>query len=465
MSAMLIAKLRVFPSGTGSPRRVARSLAEAAVTFLLFAAVIAPVVNIRSGLPWFRVEQLALIPIGLVYLWFLLAGVAGPVRLNGLLLIGAVYCGCILVSLFFGTFVLGHPFLYRDFYEIPKALLPVVFFTLGLEAALSEAAVRRLLTFFSVAVVFVCLYAWAQWMDLGISRALNQFYSGGAHDEGSLAHYRRVFSTMGNPNLLGQLLTWAIAAFTLALLLRVGNRVVNFLLALTCLVTLAMTGSRYGLLDTALVMVLIFCLSVFVRQRRRALLALLVVLLPIFVSITVAVARSNQATLDRFQTLGAPLQTDSLGDRLDALWPDASKEFSQSPLFGHGPAKAIFSDIVTDSEYLDVLKEFGLVGFLAYFAYYVYPLGYLWKGLKQRSTWGPLLEAHLPANYWALQLSFVTLITALVMNVGMSTFYSAPLQGFFWLWMGIGVGAARTMCLGIEQITFLYLRLNGERTC
>jgi hypothetical protein len=34
------------------------------------------------------------------------------------------------------------------------------------------------------------------------------------------------------------------------------------------------------------------------------------------------------------------------------------------------------------------------------------------------------------------------LITGLGMNIGMSTFYSAPLQGFFWLWMGIGVSAA-----------------------
>lgn len=430
---------------TGKTRGFASSFGNASVIFLLFVAVLAPVITISSGLPWFRAEQLALVPMGLVYLWFLLAGVARPVRHNGLFLIGVIYCGFILVSLFVGTAILGHTFLYRDLYEIPKALLPVVFFTVGLEAPLSETAMRRLLTFFSISVVPVCLYAWTQWMNLGISRLLNQLYSGGAHDEGALAHYRRVFSTMGNPNILGQLLTWAIAAFTLALLLRVGSRVLNLLLVLASLVTLAMTGSRYGLLNTGLVVMLIFCLSFSDRRRRRTLVALLIVLLPVFVGITFVVARSNQATLDRFQTLRDPLHTDSLSGRLEDLWPDADKEFLSSPLFGHGPNKAAFSDIVTDSEYLDVLKEFGILGFLAYSAYYIYALRHLWRGLKIKSMCDHRMESRLPVNSWALQFSFIMLVTALVMNVGMSTFYSAPLQGFFWLWMGIGASAGRAI--------------------
>jgi O-antigen ligase len=443
MAAISVARIRSVASLPEASRSIASSLAHAAVSFLLFVSVTAPVVTVSSNLPWFRVEQLALVPIGIIYLWLLMAGLAGLVRFNGLFWIAAVYCGFIFLSLFAGTFVLGHAFTYRDFYEIPKALFPVVFFVIGLEAALSERAIGRILRIFAAAIVPVCLYAWAQWMDLGISRALGHLYSGGAHDEGALAHYRRVFSTTGNPNILGQLMTWAIAAFTLALLLRVGNRIANLFLVLACLVTLAMTGSRYGLIDTGLVLILIVGLSFSVKHRRRTLLALLIVLLPVFIWITIAVARTNQATLDRFQTLSNPLQADSLRGRLDDLWPDANKEFFSSPLLGHGPAKTIFSDIVTDSEYLDVLKEFGILGFLVYLGYFIYPLRYLWRGLKYTSRLGAAFDLRLPATVWALHFSFVVLITGLVMNIGMSTFYSAPLQGFFWLWIGIGVSAAR----------------------
>lgn len=445
MGTISEARLHRLAPLAGAHWQIAPYLAHLAVAGIIFVSITAPVVTISSGLPWFRVEQLALLPIGAIYFWFLMAGLARPVRFHALFLIAGIYSGCILLSLVFGTFVLGHPFLLRDLYEIPKVFLPAAFFTLGLEARLSETAIRRVLGFFSVAIFLACLYGWTQWIDLGVSRLLNPFYSGGAHDEGALAHYRRIYSTMGNPNFFGQLLTWAIAAFTLAVLLRVGNRLQNLLLLSACLVTLAMTGSRYGWLDTGLVLVLIVSLSASRKYRRRRLLVLLAGLLPIFAFITFAVASSNQATLDRLQTLRNPLTTDSLSGRLETLWPDAEREFFSSPFFGHGPAKAIFSDIYTDSEYLNVLKQFGLLGFLVYFIYSIYPLRGLWRGLKCARRCNVHLEFRLPGTFWALQLSFVMLITSLVMNIGMGTFYNLALQGFFWLWMGIGVGAARTI--------------------
>jgi len=36
-------------------------------------------------------------------------------------------------------------------------------------------------------------------------------------------------------------------------------------------------------------------------------------------------------------------------------------------------------------------------------------------------------------------------VTALSMNIGMSTFYNPSLQAFLWIWIGIGTGAARTV--------------------
>lgn len=426
------------------PRFVSR-LAQSSLIAMVCLSVTAPVITVSSALPWFRIEQLALPAIVLSYLWLLLVGEARPVRPNWMFLIGVVYAICVSVSLLYGWVFLGHTVIVRDLYEIPKVFFPVVFFMLGLETDLTESSLRKLLGYFSLAMILVCLYAWAQWMDIGVSHTLANFYSGGAHDEGSLSHYRRVYSTMGNPNVLGQLMTWAIAGFTLAALLGVGNRLLNLVMTLACLVTLAMTGSRYGLLDTGAALGLLILLPSIFRGRRRASLALLLVLLPLFAGVVLFVAKSNRATGDRLQTLRNPLTTDSLSDRVNDLWRDAGEEFIESPFLGHGPAKTIFSGIFTDSEYLDVLKEFGGIGFLVYLAYYVYPARVLWKGLRRTAKSEPELESRIPATFWALHLSFIMTITALIMNIGMSSFYNLPLQGFLWMWMGIGAAAARSL--------------------
>jgi O-antigen ligase len=428
-------------AGTSPSHWIARSLSQGCLIFLLVASVLAPVVTVSDSLPWFRVEQLALLPIGLGYLWLLLAGYVRPPRFNWLFVIAPAYCFCILLSTFYGSFVLGHEFLVRDLFEVPKALLPTLFFIFGLGAAPSEKWIRRLLGWLAASAGLVCTYAFAQWLNLGIANQLNQIYSGGFHDDGSLAHYRRVYSTMGNPNLLAQLMTWIIPIFAVAMLFRVGNQVRNCLVVLICLAALAMTGSRYGLLDTALALALIFLLTAPFPRRRKTLITFLLALVPLFAGVIYLVANSNQATLDRFLTLSDPSQTDSFRQRADDIWPEARAQFFQSPVLGHGPAKVIFSDVVTDSEYLDVLKEFGVVGFAAYLAYLCYPLWLLWGGLKCAIRSRVMVE-QLRGSYLLLQVAFIMLVTAFVMNIGMSTFYGEPIQGYLWLWLGLGAGMA-----------------------
>lgn len=139
------------------------------------------------------------------------------------------------------------------------------------------------------------------------------------------------------------------------------------------------------------------------------------------------------------------MEVDSLRTRLDELWKDAGNDFAQSPFVGHGPAKKIYTDIITDSEYLDVLKEFGIIGFCIYLAYYLFPLHLLWKGLRAAKRAGPWLGDGLPAHTMAVRLSFIMIVTAMVMNIGETTFYSQVLQGFLWIWMGIGTRSAKTI--------------------
>jgi len=236
-----------------------------------------------------------------------------------------------------------------------------------------------------------------------------------------------------------------VAAFALAALFGVGNAFRNITLALASLITLVMTGSRYGLLIGAMGMVLVFLLALASRRIRGWRLAALPALLVLFGSAFAIVSSSNQGTLERFLTLEHPLQADSLRGRLDRLWVHPLADFEQSPILGHGPAKSIYTGVITDSEYLDVLKKFGILGLLVYLGYFLLPLAMVWKGLKVARQYGAFLEEDLAATFLTLRLSFVMCVTALVMNVGMSTFQNLSLQAFLWMWLGLGARSARTI--------------------
>jgi O-antigen ligase len=250
---------------------------------------------------------------------------------------------------------------------------------------------------------------------------------------------------MGNPNVLGQLLTWSIAAFLLATSLHVGSQVRNIFIIVACLITLAMTGSRYGLLNTGLAFLVVITSAFASGRQRLSRLALPLVLLPLFVAAILVVSNTNQRTLERFQTLRAPADTDSFRQRADDLWLDALNSFSQSPILGRGPAKTTFETIITDSEFLDVLKKFGLLGFFSYLGYYLFPLFLIWRGMRAARSASPALEDRIPATCLVMRLGFVMILTALAMNVGMTTFYNALLQGFLFLWMGLSARAAKSI--------------------
>src|SRR5437879_674359 len=106
-------------------------LAQISLIAMVCLSITAPVISVSGLLPWFKIEQLILPAFVFVYMWLVLAGLAQPIKPNVMFLIGAAYSICITVSILYGWAFLGHTVIVRDFYEIPKAIFPVVFFTFG----------------------------------------------------------------------------------------------------------------------------------------------------------------------------------------------------------------------------------------------------------------------------------------------------------------------------------------------
>ena len=424
--------------------RLLQWFAQLSIITLICVSVTAPAIILTQTLPFFKVEQLLLPFVFLFYAWFLLSGIARPIRWNPMLLVGLLYCFCNVVSIWYGAELLGHTVLLRDFYELPKVWLPVAFFIVAYEVELSETSLRRLVNLFSLAILAVCLYAWAQFVGLGFSYKLNSYYSSGGHIDLALQHAGRVYGTMGNPNVLGQLMTWCVVLFVLAALYRVGKWWWSVLTASACLVTLAMTGSRFGLITVVIGILLILGFVTTSRRRSLAQISFLLLLVPAMAWTYQAVAKSNPRTLERYQTLRDPLRIDSLRQRLDDLWQDQWEDFTKSPVVGHGPAKALDRLGYSDSEYLAVLKEKGILGLVVFLGYYLYPLNLLRKGHRAVSLSGNALLMNSPATVLTIHFGLILVMLALFANIPMATFYTPFLQGFLWLWLGVGARSAAT---------------------
>jgi hypothetical protein len=412
---------------------------------LLVLSVTVPVISLTEALPYVKIEQLALPFILAVYPWLLLTGHARPVRFNAMMVVAAAFSVAILLSMWYGSAILGHTILWRDFYELPLAWLPVIFFTLAYEIDWTESALRRLVSAFALAVLLICCYGWAQFAGLNFTYLVNPHYSAGPHIDRGLQFAHRIYSTMGNPNVLGQLMTWAVALFFMAAVFHVGSFARNAFLVFSCLITAALTGSRFALLAVALVFLLILFLPVSSFRRRSLQIGVFFLLLPLSIWTLQAIATIDRPAAARYGALRHPLEVDSFRARVDDLWRDAADNFVQSPILGHGPAKEIFGSTVTDSEYWDILKEFGIVGFVCYLGFYLSPLFLIWKGLRASRFATSTAEDHLRATFLVVRLGFVMVLTALVMNVAMTTFHNHLLQAFLWMWLGIAASCSRTI--------------------
>ena len=432
----------LLQNGSLEPRHpLAKTISRITVCVLLCVSVLAPSVSLYTGTPHVRVETLLLVVCGALYLWLLLAGAARPPRFHPIYVIAGLFSFSAALSLLYGTLALGHTLLLRDFYEFPKAWLPAAFFAIAYEAELTDRALRWLLSLMAWVTAAVCVYGIAQYFSVGFTFWLNRYYSGAEHHDISLALYHRVYSTLGNPNVLGQYLSWTLLAFTLAYLFGVGSRLRNLFVPLMCVVTLVLTGSRYGLVAAAFGLLLMIALAL-AAHRPAGGLATLLLLIVVFGAVFANVKSAAGTTARRFDELLHPLEASSLRARLDDLWVVAGDYIAASPWVGHGPAKQLFDEAYTDSEYLDVMKQYGIFGLLTYLAYYLWPLT-RYAGVFRAAGQLPFeTQPLIRGNLLVVGIGVEIIATSLVMNIGEFTFYNWVLLAFIWLWIGLSVRSA-----------------------
>src|SRR5271166_6040934 len=356
--------LRLVWTGSSEPRTwLSQRLGEIGVAILLCGGVLAPRWEVTPTEPRIRRELFILLAIILAYGWMLISGKAKQARIRMFYLIGIVFSLCVGLSTAYGAQILHHSISIRDFSEIPKSWLPMLFFSVGYGAQISESGLRRLLNYLAIAAFLICLLGWGQFFDWKIAAILTPYYGDGSHNDYTLKVYHRIYSTLTNPNVLSQFLSWTIILYVTALVFGIGNRFRNMFIPAFCLVNIVLTGSRYGILSVVFGFLFIVPLASKTRRGLSRVLRLVMLFLVFSVIFAVVSQRGSFVISKRFDELRDPMRAGSLRSRLDFLWVEAAQDFLSSPILGHGPVKIMYGHTFTDSEYLDILKMYGLVGF------------------------------------------------------------------------------------------------------
>jgi hypothetical protein len=438
--------LRLIRTGSSAPRTwLSHHLGEIGVILLLCGSVLVPQWEISPSEPRIRRELFILLGIFAVYGWMLLVGKARGTRFRSYYVIGVVFSISVALSMAYGVQILHHDLSIRDFSEIPKSWLPMLFFSVGYGAQLSESGLRRLLNYLAFATILICLLGCAQFLDWKIALLLMPYYGDGGHNDYTLMVYHRIYSTLTNPNVLAQFLSWTLIVYVLALVFGVGSRLRNVAVAAFCLINIVLASSRYGILSAIFGFLYVVALALKTKHGLTKMLALVLLFVAFSGIFLMASQNGSYVISQRFDELRNPSQVASLRGRLDFLWVDAVQYFLSSPIVGHGPAKTIFAEVFTDSEFLDILKWYGLVGFVVYILYYCWPLLQIRRGLKRSVLLPPVLEQELRATLLVTRFGLVMLWMALFMNIGMFTCFNWYLMGYMWVWAGISVRAAEVV--------------------
>lgn len=338
------------------------------VAFLLFASILLPPVTALPGLPDIRVEELfffLLFPLLLLrkskkdYDPFL------KYFFYALLAFGAA----VFVSIYYGKFVLGVPLSLSDHFELLKVFKLFVVVLVISRLNLSQKNIYILLYVIVFSFLLSAVIGLMQFYGiLGFDQITAPFYAA----ERIYDVHNRMMGTFYNPNTYGTALTIG-AIVSLGLLFyekKASRRIFLFLTVILLAFSIALTQSRTAVVVVLFAFTLITLLN-FIRKQFsvKNLLIILIVTTIVLLGITGLLA---DQILVRFMALGDISEDMSWKMRLLAWYLNLTL-FSESILLGWGPAKMIHTTIV-DSEYILILRRYGLIGFSFYILLYFIPL-------------------------------------------------------------------------------------------
>lgn len=387
---------------------------------VLFSSIVLPPLSALPGLPDIRVEELLFFL--LFPLLILQRESKGKNRLYNYFIYAVIAFGfAIVVSLLHGRYVLGVPLTGSDYFELLKAFKLLIVVAAISRFNLNTEDIYKLLyvvvfSFFISSVIGLMQF----YGILGLERITGPYYFA----ERIYDVHNRMMGTFFNPNTYGTALTLGvIVASVLVFYEKVVFRKVflSFLVILLSF-TLALTQSRTAIIVLLIALIIVFGLNTF---KSRLTFKQVAILLTGFLVVSVLfIGLLSDEIITRFATLSDIAEDASWQMRLLAWYLNLTI-FYESIIFGWGPAKAIHTTIV-DSEYILVLRRYGIFGFTFYILIYLIPL--------YRSL---IFQAKQGITGVIGQIVLVSLIVFLIANITNPLFHEIQFIDYWMIILGI----------------------------
>ena len=391
------------------------------VAFLLFSSILLPPVTSLPGLPDIRIEELFFF-LFLPLLLFRNNKNTIRDRLSIYFLYALIAFGsAVFISTYYGKFMLGVPVSLSDHFELLKIfkLFIVVFVTSRLK--LSHRDIYRLLYVVVFSFLLSAIIGLMQFYGvLGFDQITAPFYAA----ERIYDVHNRMMGTFYNPNTYGTALTLG-AVTTMGLLYHEKKAFRRLFLSSAVILfafCIALTQSRTAVIVVIFAFIIITLLN-FIKKQFTIKQFFVIVAITTVVLLGIIGLLADQV-LTRFMALGDIAEDMSWKMRLLAWYLNLTI-FSESIFFGWGPAKMIHTTIV-DSEYILVLRRYGLIGFSFYILLYFIPL---LRSFKMQKLTG--------IRELAGQIIFVSTLVFLIANITNPLFHEIQFIDLWALLLGI----------------------------
>ncbi|MTI88633.1 MAG: hypothetical protein FH748_11760 [Balneolaceae bacterium] len=329
---------------------------------------------------------------------------------------------CVFISTFFGYFTLGVPTSIRDFFEIVTILKYLLVFLTIYSFKITLPEIKQIIYFILFAIIISGIFGLFQYFGvLGLDDITGPLF---LQDRIHIIH-KRLTGTYLNPNTYSAILvTGHLIALGLFFFEEEKAKKTLLLIFIALLsIFLLFAGSRTMIAAYFLVTVIMTLIGAYkAGYKASQILTVLLILVLAFIS---AISLISYEIFIRLQS-GLDIFSDtSFALRLVA-WYLNILIFLQSPIVGWGPAKAIHTTVV-DSEYIFILRRYGVVGFITYLSIYIHPLITAYKQLKNKSKISLLYSS----------IIFCVIITYLIANLTNTLFHNNQVMDFWMVFLAL----------------------------
>lgn len=338
------------------------------ICFLIISSLLIPPLELGASIPELRLEGI------IIYLFFPLIlikkwknpNIAEAKFFEKIYLL---FLGCMVFSLFWGKIFLGVPVGTRDFLEIIKISKYLLIFSVITRLDFTAEELHNIL-YVTVGSIFLSgiIGLFQYYGLLGFEHITAPLY----FDDRIYDIHNRMMGTFRNPNTYSFIIVVGyVISFVLLLNEKHKLKQLFFITAILLFIWLViLTQSRTGagiLIISTILITLFFAIN---KQFSFTQLVLLIGGI-LFVGAAVTSFVSYQL-ISRFES-AINLATDQSWQMRLFAWYLNFNIFLDAPVFGWGPAKHLYTTIV-DNEYILILRQYGIVGFLVYIWLYILPI-------------------------------------------------------------------------------------------